>query len=111
MRYFGPVCYLLHFDVKIGNPDNPRGQAQHYLGSCKHLPTRMQQHLRGEGARLTQVLRERNIGFVIARVWPGDRAFERKLKRRKAGPRLCPICRKAARAAQLPPDPLDDFLS
>ena len=71
----------------------------------------MQQHLRGEGARLTQVLKERGIGFVIAGVWPGDRAFERKLKRRKAGPRLCPICQRARQAGQLPPDPLDELLS
>jgi hypothetical protein len=33
------------------------------------------------------------ITWKVARVWnDGDRALERRLKRRKSGPRLCPIC-------------------
>src|SRR5204863_10213713 len=91
------TVYLLHFDTPIGNLDNPRGQAQHYLGWAYHLSSRMQEHLTGRGARLTQVFSERGIGFVIARTWPGDRWFERKLKNRHDAPSLCPICRAAAK--------------
>ena len=104
--------YLLHFDQPIGS-DNPRGKAQHYIGSAYNVSSRMHQHLTGRGARLTQVLKERGIGWCIARIWEGDRAFERKLKNRKEAPRLCPICRAAAQPGQLPldlPDPLDDCL-
>jgi len=102
-------CYLLHLDA----PLNPNRPARHYLGYTRHLPSRMEAHLTGRGARFMQVARERKIGFVISRVWPGDRAFERKLKRRKEAPRLCPICRAQPPTDQLPlafPDPLDDLL-
>ena len=104
--------YLLHFDEAIGS-DKARGKAQHYIGSAYNLSSRMQQHMTGRGARLTQVLKERGIGFTIARIWPGDRRFERKLKNRKQAPRLCPICRARSQPGQLPldlPDPLDDLL-
>ena len=47
------VCYLLHFDEPIGNPDNPRGQAQHYLGYANYLPRRAEEHLTGRGAAIT----------------------------------------------------------
>ena len=105
----GGYVYLLHFE----RPISENHTAQHYLGWAYHLSSRMQQHLTGRGARLTQVARERGIGFVIAEVWPGTRAYERKLKNRKMGARLCPICRAAAKTRnQLPLDldPLDDLL-
>jgi hypothetical protein len=86
------VCYLLHFDRPIGS-DNPRGRAQHYLGYADRLDRRALQHLTGRGAKITQALVAHGIGFQIARTWPGSRSFERKLKRRKEAPRLCPICR------------------
>jgi hypothetical protein len=99
-------CYLLHLD----QPLNPTRPARHYLGYTKHLPSRMAAHLEGRGARFMQVARERGIGFVISRVWPGDRTFERKLKNRKEAPRLCPICQKRAPAGQLAMDLSDDLL-
>lgn len=91
------TIYLLHFDrpVAEGHP------ARHYLGWSKYLPARALAHLRGRGARLTQVACERNIGFVIARTWPGDRTMERRLKNRKEAPRLCPICRALPPKGQL----------
>lgn len=33
------------------------------------------------------------IEFTIALTHPGDRAFERRLKRAKNTPRFCPLCR------------------
>ena len=40
-----------------------------------------------------EVIKEVGIGFVLARTWRGSRTLERLIKRRKGGPRLCPICR------------------
>ena len=100
-------CYLLHLDAPLSD----KHTAQHYIGYCRHLPSRMAQHLSGRGARFMQVARERNIGFVIARTWPGDRSYERKLKNRKNAPKLCPICRSFAPTGQLVMDLDDDLLS
>jgi hypothetical protein len=106
------VCYLLHFDAPLGNPQNRRGQAQHYLGHADRLDCRALQHLTGRGAKITQALVARGIGFQIARTWPGSRSFERKLKNRKNSRLLCPICRGLPPAAQLTLDldPLADLL-
>src|SRR5689334_487460 len=89
------TIYLLHFD----RPISDKHTAQHYTGWTTYLPGRALAHLRGRGARLTQVALERGIGFCIARTWPGDRDFERRLKNRKEGPRLCPICRNRMHGA------------
>ncbi|MBK9709751.1 MAG: endonuclease [Kouleothrix sp.] len=84
------VVYLLHFEAPI----SPRHTCQHYLGfaRAKDFGPRLEEHRRGRGARLTQVAYQRGIGFTLARVWYGDRTFERRLKRRKMAPRMCPIC-------------------
>src|SRR4051812_20328993 len=95
------TVYLLHFD----RPISDKHTTQHYMGWTTYLPARAQAHMKGQGARLTQVAAERGIGFVIAATWPGDRNFERRLKNRKEGPRLCPICKKAHTV-----DALDDLL-
>lgn len=83
------TVYLLHFD----RPISDKHTTQHYIGWAKHLPSRALAHMRGQGARLTQVAVERGIGFVIAQTWSGDRNFERQLKNRKNAPRFCPICK------------------
>ena len=77
--------YLLHFS-------KPYKHAKHYLGSANDLSVRLQQHNAGQGARLTQVVREAGIDLILARTWAGSRQFERKLKRQHNSPRLCPIC-------------------
>lgn len=83
------AVYLLHFD----RPISPRHTAQHYLGSTDNLPRRIRQHHKGQGSRLCQVAKEREIGFVVAREWfLGDRQLERKLKSRKNSRKLCPVC-------------------
>jgi hypothetical protein len=101
-------CYLIHLDAPLSD----KHTARHYLGYCRHVPSRMEAHRTGKGARFMQVVRERGIPWVIARIWPGDRSFERKLKRRKEGPALCPICRRQPPKGQLTLDldPLDDVL-
>ncbi len=86
------AAYLLHFDEPIGDLGNPRGQAQHYLGSSDDVPARLADHAAGHGARLTQVVKERGIGWRLVRTWPGGRAVERALKDLHAGRQLCPEC-------------------
>ena len=78
-------CYLLHFSV-------PYKHAKHYLGTAEDLAARLEQHLAGHAARLTQVVVEAGIRLALVRTWPGGRTQERQLKRQKNGPRLCPVC-------------------
>jgi hypothetical protein len=104
------VCYLLHFDRPLGNLANPRGQAQHYLGYADRLDRRALQHLTGRGAKITQALVSRGIGFQIAQTWPGSRSFERKLKNRKNSRLLCPICRSAPPTHQRMMEQEEDLL-
>ena len=99
-------CYLIHLDT----PLSERHTARHYLGYCRHVPSRMEAHRTGKGARFMQVVRERGISWSIARIWPGDRAYERKLKNRKNAARLCPLCKRMPPAGQLPLDLEDDLL-
>ena len=83
-----PYVYLIHFDAPISD----RHTCQHYLGYAENLAARVKCHRQGQGARLTQVAIERGIKFQVVRVWQGDRGRERRLKNRKDGPHLCPIC-------------------
>ena len=88
------TIYLLHFQIPIC----PTRTTQHYLGYTKDLDTRLQQHRAGctNAGRLTQVAAERNIPFVLARIWHGGRPLERQLKNRHESPRLCPLCNPQA---------------
>ena len=77
--------YLLHFL-------SPYKHARHYLGVAEDVSARLAEHRKGTGARLTQVVREAGITFVVARTWRGGRRLEHKLKGWHSGVRLCPIC-------------------
>lgn len=78
--------YLLHFDPAYQH-------ARHYVGYAADVEPRVNAHIHGRGARLTQVAHDAGCALILARVWPdGDRALERQLKRRKNAPQLCPIC-------------------
>lgn len=83
------IVYLLHFSDPIAPG---RHTARHYLGFADDLGPRVNAHRHGHGARFTEVARERGLTFIVARTWDGDRKLERQLKRRKCGPKLCPIC-------------------
>lgn len=85
--------YLLHFDRPIGNPDNPRAMAQHYLGWAAILSSRLRDHRSGSGAAITKALRDQGIDFTLVRVWKAGRTFERELKNRKKARQLCPFCK------------------
>lgn len=90
------TVYLLHFEKKIGNLDNPKGQAQHYTGFATDLDRRINQHRNGKsGAGIVRAFFEKHIPFVVARTWSGDRNFEKELKNvHKHASRYCPICKQ-----------------
>lgn len=79
------TVYLIHFN-------RPYRHARHYLGFTTNLDKRITDHLCGMGARLLEVVTAAGIEWRLARIWPGNRELERKLKRRKDAPRICPIC-------------------
>ncbi len=82
------TIYLLHFS-------KPYKHAKHYLGFTNNLSQRIKDHKDGNGARLLQVIKEANIDFILVRTWDGSRTLERRLKKGKNSPYLCPICRTA----------------
>jgi predicted GIY-YIG superfamily endonuclease len=79
------TIYLIHLLPKYKH-------ARHYLGIANDVDTRFQAHRNGHGARLTQVAIEHGSELVIVRTWEGTREDERRLKRQKNAPRLCPLC-------------------
>ncbi len=84
------TVYLIHFDENISH-------ARHYLGWTGDLESRLESHASGRGAKLMAEVSRREIPWRCVRTWPNvDRHFERKLKRRKNGPKLCPACNGGA---------------
>lgn len=84
-RYIGYI-YLLHFDT-------PYKHARHYMGFSSDVSARQLRHANGNGARLMEVISDAEITWTLARIWVGDRYLERRLKRQKNSPKLCPICK------------------
>src|SRR5574342_245929 len=73
------------------------------LGYTSNLGSRLELHKSPDGSshhRLMQVIAAAGIGWRLVRTWPGDRTLERQLKRRKASPRLCPLCCAAAKSSR-----------
>jgi putative endonuclease len=91
------TVYLIHFDRPLGDPNNPRGQAQHYIGYADNLAERIVQHWHGNGAKIIAAAVAAGITWSCVRTWPGDRKLERKLKNLHNAPRLCPVCRRPHR--------------
>ncbi len=88
------TVYLLHFVRKLGNQDNPRGMAQHYIGFAEHdLAARLERHRAGNGSRIMAAVARADISWVCVRTWEGaSRDDERRLKSQKNAARLCPVC-------------------
>jgi hypothetical protein len=85
--------YLLHLDRPLGNPANRTGQAGHYLGSAVKVAARQAIETSSScDVKMLQAARRAGIGWQVARVWPGDRKLERRLKDRGGASRLCPVC-------------------
>lgn len=68
--------------------------ARHYIGWTEgSVDTRVSLHLIGQGSPLVKAAVERGLRVTLVRTWTDvDRNFERKLKRRREAPRLCPKC-------------------
>src|SRR5689334_12209588 len=84
------MVYLLRFSKPIGGP---RHFAQYYLGwtldRAGTLDLRLSWHRRGLGSRITRAAVLAGASLELVKTWPkGDRALERKLKRRKNHKRL-----------------------
>jgi predicted GIY-YIG superfamily endonuclease len=86
------TVYLLHFLEPIGNPTNPRAQAQHYLGYSRQPERRISIHTQARGAAIVRHVQQQGIGFLVVRTWPGNWQLERQLKARKKARQLCPAC-------------------
>lgn len=72
--------------------------ARHYLGWTEgNVDARLRVHLAGQGSPLIRAAVQRGLNVELVRTWSdADRNFERKLKRRREAPRLCPACSGAA---------------
>jgi predicted GIY-YIG superfamily endonuclease len=88
------IIYLIHFDEPIGNRANARGQAQHYIGYALDLAERLQEHARGDGARIMAAVVAYGVDWYVVKTWKGNRKDERKLKNRKKARKICPVCKK-----------------
>lgn len=103
MAVIGTV-YLLCF-AETGIPRGTNGEARHYLGWTAGDPEeRLATHLAGRGSPLLAAVVDRHgpAAVTLVRTWPGaDRHYERALKDRREGPRLCPACHAAGRSRAL----------
>lgn len=81
------TVYLLHFSRRYQH-------AGHYIGVAHNLERRIDEHRRGRGARLMEVVSQAGIDFTVARTWTGDRVRERQLKKQGGASRLCPLCKQ-----------------
>lgn len=81
------TVYLLCFN-------KPFKHARHYLGWTEDLPSRLERHASGNGAKIVAAAQAAGVGWTLVRTWlDKTRYFERKLKSQNNGPRLCPRCK------------------
>ena len=102
------ALYILCFDRPIGNPENTRALAGHYLGFALDVPARVALHAAGHGSALTQAVVKAGIGWQVF-YRPGTPGLERWLKAHyKSTPGLCPrCCGKRHRTARYGFQPLE----
>jgi predicted GIY-YIG superfamily endonuclease len=60
------MVYLLHFSQRYKH-------ALHYTGSTHNLTKRLNQHAKGQGARLLAVVQAAGITWTLARTWEGGK--------------------------------------
>ena len=85
MNQLGTI-YLLHFSGAYKH-------TRHYVGFTTNLEQRLDEHVKGQGARLVQVLIGTGLTFELVRTWQGTRKDKRRIKKWKCAPRLCPVCK------------------
>lgn len=94
MSKHATTVYLIHFTRKLGNQDNPRGMAGHYIGFAEHdLAARLERHRAGNGSRIMAAVAKAGIPWQCVRTWEGGRDLERQLKSHKQASDYCPVCR------------------
>lgn len=80
-----PTIYLIHFD-------RPYKHARHYIGLTRiGVEQRLERHRSDSGAKLLKAVQAAGIKYDVVRTWEGDAALERRLKKRKDAPKLCPV--------------------
>jgi predicted GIY-YIG superfamily endonuclease len=81
--------YILHFDTTLEH-------AQHYVGSTNQVQARLRAHACGNGARLTEVLIEKEIawrlGGLLQTTTAHSRKVERQIKDQHNAHRFCEVC-------------------
>lgn len=82
--------YLVHFARPLNGPG--RNGAGHYRGWARNVHRRMQEHRRGEGAKILAAANRAGIPYHVVAVEPGTRAHERRLEERGHARDGCPIC-------------------
>lgn len=87
--------YILCFSAPLGNLDNRRATAQHYVGWARDLEARIADHRAGRGARITRAAVARGITFTV-HAWPAPLGVEKWLKAQHETVRFCPSCAAAA---------------
>jgi hypothetical protein len=77
------MIYILHFDTAYHH-------ARHYVRYCADgtLDQRLARHRASQESRLMLAIEHAGIDFTVALTHPGDRKFERKLKRAKKSPSI-----------------------
>ncbi len=97
------TVYLLHFDPPYVAPIGNTGRdkvAGHYLGSTSgDVAERLAVHVAGQGSPLVRAAVAAGCNVTVARTWPGSKQDERRLKRRRNGRLLCPVCNPPAGAS------------
>jgi len=93
MSSAGTVC-LIHFEERLHH-------AAHYLGWAKDLESRLEEHRRGNGAKIMAAVGRVPLGWRVVRTWDGDRKLEKALKKRREACMLCPVCRERRHAHRM----------
>lgn len=88
--------YVLHADEPIGDPNNPLGQARHYVGATDNLLRRLQEHATGRGAKITAAFRDAGVEWRVAAVFTMNHRChylaERRVKKHHHTARFCCFC-------------------
>ena len=90
--------YVLQFIRPIGNPGSPRGMAQHYTGWVPDPERRINAHVEGRLAKITQAVMAQGSASWWPRI-PDTRADERRLKTKTKtkNARRCRVCQEVTR--------------
>jgi len=90
----GNGLYVIHFATPL-NVDDRYGDKQHYVGISGEVPHRLNQHMRGEGSKVTRQAHEAGVAMMIGCIIPnkGDTASEKAVTQRPRD--YCSVCLKS----------------